>query len=114
MTDSSRLGPTRSAGVGLRRARRGKRNALTEALATSGVAQNRRRAPIDESRGEPAFCSSRRPDARFRVEGLGTKSIIAASSRTKLGVAGYTAVALRHGRRDRQRPDLRRRAGRSS
>jgi phosphoribosylformylglycinamidine cyclo-ligase len=85
-----------AAGVDYEALDAGKRNALTEALATSallGAAPGGGRA-IDESRGEPAFV--------FEVAGrtlaivlecLGTKSLIARALEDRLGAAGFDAVA---------------------
>lgn len=74
----------------------GKRNALTEALATSSLlaaAPGRGRA-LDESRGEPAFVFELGGQTlAFVVEGLGTKSMIASACERRLGAAGFDAVA---------------------
>ncbi len=74
----------------------GKRNALTEALATSSllaVAPGGGRA-IDESRGEPAFVfEAGGQTLAFVVEGLGTKSMIARACEGRLGASGFEAVA---------------------
>ena len=84
----------RSAGVDYDALDAGKRNALTEALATSGLLQARGGSALDESRGEPAFV--------FEVAGrtfalvletLGTKSIIAREMEDGLGPRGFEHVA---------------------
>ncbi len=93
MTDSS-SSAYRSAGVDYDALDAGKRNALTEALATSGLLAAGGGRAIDESRGEPAFLFEVGEETlAFVLEGLGTKSIIARQLEDELGVAGYTAVA---------------------
>jgi len=72
----------------------GKRNALTEALATSGLLGQRGGRAIDESRGEPAFVFELAGRTfAFVVEGLGTKSIIARQLQDELGASGFRNVA---------------------
>ena len=74
----------------------GKRNALTEALATSSLL---RAAPgggraIDESRGEPAFVfEAGGLTLAIVLECLGTKSLIARALEDRCGAAGFDAVA---------------------
>jgi phosphoribosylformylglycinamidine cyclo-ligase len=93
MTDSSRSA-YRSAGVDYDALDAGKRNALTEALATSELLAAAGGRAIDESRGEPAFVFELGEETlAFVLEGLGTKSIIARQLEGELGVSGYTSVA---------------------
>jgi phosphoribosylformylglycinamidine cyclo-ligase len=74
----------------------GKRNALTEALATSPLLQM---APgggraLDESRGEPAFVfEAGGQTLAIVLECLGTKSLIARALEDRCGAAGFDAVA---------------------
>ena len=74
----------------------GKRNALTEALATSPLL---RAAPgggraIDESRGEPAFVfEAAGQTLAIVLECLGTKSLIARALEGRCGADGFDAVA---------------------
>jgi phosphoribosylformylglycinamidine cyclo-ligase len=73
----------------------GKRNALTEALATSPalLAAPGGRA-VDASRGEPAFVFEVAGQVlAFVLEGLGTKSTIARSLEDRLGAAAFANVA---------------------
>jgi phosphoribosylformylglycinamidine cyclo-ligase len=85
-----------AAGVDYEALDAGKRNALTEALATSSLL---RAAPgggraIDESRGEPAFVFEVAGQTLAIVlECLGTKSLIARALEDRLGAAGFDAVA---------------------
>jgi phosphoribosylformylglycinamidine cyclo-ligase len=85
-----------AAGVDYETLDAGKRNALTEALATSPellAAPGGGRA-VDESRGEPAFVfEAGGQTLAFVVEGLGTKSIIARACEDQLGAHGFHAVA---------------------
>ena len=84
----------RSAGVDYEALDAGKRNALTEALATSGLLTRAGGQALDDSRGEPAFvfrCGEL--TLAFVLEGLGTKSIIARQLEPNLGPAGFGAVA---------------------
>lgn len=72
----------------------GKRNALTEALATSGLLGARGGRAIDESRGEPAFVFEASGQMlAFVLEGLGTKSMIARQVHEQLGVQRFDNVA---------------------
>jgi phosphoribosylformylglycinamidine cyclo-ligase len=74
----------------------GKRNALTEALATSpllAMAPGGGRA-LDESRGEPAFVfEAGGQTLAIVLECLGTKSLIARALEDRCGADGYDAVA---------------------
>ena len=72
----------------------GKRNALTEALATSGLLAARNGRAVDESRGEPAFVfEAGGQTLAFVLETLGTKSIIARQLEEQLGGRGFDHVA---------------------
>jgi phosphoribosylformylglycinamidine cyclo-ligase len=72
----------------------GKRNALAEALATSGLLAARGGAAIDASRGEPAFVFELGGQTlAFVLEGLGTKSLIARQVEEELGVSAFDNVA---------------------
>jgi phosphoribosylformylglycinamidine cyclo-ligase len=84
----------RSAGVDYETLDAGKRSALSEALATSGLLSASGGRALDESRGEPAFVfeAGGRLMA-FVVEGLGTKSIIARQVSEQLGFRGFGNVA---------------------
>jgi phosphoribosylformylglycinamidine cyclo-ligase len=83
-----------SAGVDYDTLDAGKRNALTEALATSGLLAAGGGRALDESRGEPAFVFEVGGQTLgFVLETLGTKSIIARQLEATLGVQGYDAVA---------------------
>jgi phosphoribosylformylglycinamidine cyclo-ligase len=84
----------RSAGVDYQTLDAGKRGALSEALATSGLLSASGGRALDESRGEPAFVfeAAGRLMA-FVVEGLGTKSIIARQVEEELGFRGFASVA---------------------
>ena len=84
----------RSAGVDYQALDAGKRNALTEALTTSGLLEAHGGRALDESRGEPAFvfeCAGL--TLGFVVEGLGTKSLIARQLREEVGPIGFAHVA---------------------
>jgi phosphoribosylformylglycinamidine cyclo-ligase len=85
-----------AAGVDYETLDAGKRNALTEALATSPAllaAPGGGRA-VDESRGEPAFVfEAGGQTLAFVVEGLGTKSMIARACEDQFGAGGFHAVA---------------------
>jgi len=84
----------RAAGVDYEALDAGKRNALTEALATSGLLTASGGRAVDESRGEPAFVfEAGGQTLAFVVEGLGTKSIIARQVEEQLGVSGFDNVA---------------------
>jgi phosphoribosylformylglycinamidine cyclo-ligase len=84
----------RSAGVDYQTLDAGKRSALSQALATSGLLSAAGGRALDESRGEPAFVfeAAGRLMA-FVVEGLGTKSIIARQVEQELGVSRFGNVA---------------------
>jgi phosphoribosylformylglycinamidine cyclo-ligase len=84
----------RSAGVDYETLDAGKRSALSEALATSGLLRAAGGRALDESRGEPAFVfeAGGRLMA-FVVEGLGTKSIIARQVEEQLGLRAFGNVA---------------------
>jgi phosphoribosylformylglycinamidine cyclo-ligase len=72
----------------------GKRLALTEALATSGLLARRSGLAVDASRGEPAFVFELGGQfLAFVLEGLGTKSIIARQVLEELGVNRFADVA---------------------
>ena len=91
MTDGSAY---RAAGVDYGTLDAGKRNALTEALATSALLSARGGTAHDASRGEPAFAFELGGQTfGFVLEGLGTKSIIARLLEDQLGSAGFAAVA---------------------
>ena len=84
----------RAAGVDYEALDAGKRNALTEALATSGLLAASGGRAVDESRGEPAFVfEAGGQTLAFVVEGLGTKSIIARQVEEQLGVSAFDNVA---------------------
>lgn len=83
-----------SAGVDYRTLDAGKRNALTEALATSALLSARGGRAVDESRGEPAFVFEIGGQTlAFVLETLGTKSIIARQLENQLGAHGFEHVA---------------------
>src|SRR6201995_1517803 len=72
----------------------GKRSALTEAMATSGLLATLGGRAVDESRGEPAFVFElENRSFGFVVEGLGTKSLIARHVGEQLGVGRLDNVA---------------------
>lgn len=82
------------AGVDYRTLDASKRNALTEALATSGLLARRGGHSLDDSRGEPAFVFEVAGQTlAFVLEGLGTKSIIARQTEDDLGARGFEQVA---------------------
>ncbi len=84
----------RSAGVDYRALDAGKREALTAALATSGLLQSHGARAVDASRGEPAFVFEFADHAfAFVLEGLGTKSMIARQVEQDLGYGVYGDVA---------------------
>ena len=84
----------RAAGVDYHALDAGKRNALTEALATSALLTASGGHAVDESRGEPAFVfEAGGQTLAFVVEGLGTKSIIARQVEEQLGVSRFDSVA---------------------
>jgi phosphoribosylformylglycinamidine cyclo-ligase len=83
-----------SAGVDYDTLDAGKRSALTEAVATSGLLSAHGGRAVDESRGEPAFVfEAGGQTLAFVVEGLGTKSIIARQAEEQLGVHAFDNVA---------------------
>lgn len=83
-----------SAGVDYDALDAGKREALTEALRTSGLMASMGGRAIDESRGEPAFVFELGDTTMaFVVEGLGTKSIIARQVSEQLGIEAFANVA---------------------
>ena len=83
-----------SAGVDYEALDAGKRSALSEALATSGLLRARGGRALDESRGEPAFVfETGGQTLAFVLEGLGTKSIIARQLEDQIGVQGFEHVA---------------------
>jgi phosphoribosylformylglycinamidine cyclo-ligase len=83
-----------SAGVDYAALDAGKRNALTEALATSGLLGARGGRAVDESRGEPAFVFEiGGAKLALVLETLGTKSIIARDMEDHLGARGFEHVA---------------------
>jgi phosphoribosylformylglycinamidine cyclo-ligase len=84
----------RAAGVDYQALDAGKRSALTEALATSGLLVASGGRALDESRGEPAFVFEIGGRLlAFVVEGLGTKAIIARLLDEQLGVSLFGHVA---------------------
>ena len=84
----------RAAGVDYHALDAGKRNALTEALATSELLRASGGRAVDASRGEPAFVfEAGGKTLAFVVEGLGTKSIIARQVEEQLGVSAFDNVA---------------------
>ncbi len=84
----------RAAGVDYHALDAGKRNALTEALATSELLSASGGRAVDDSRGEPAFVfEAGGQTLAFVVEGLGTKSIIARQVQEQLGVSSFDNVA---------------------
>jgi phosphoribosylformylglycinamidine cyclo-ligase len=83
-----------AAGVDYRTLDAGKRNALTEALATSRLLASRGGSAVEESRGEPAFVFELGGRTfAFVVEGLGTKSIVARRVLEDLGENRFADVA---------------------
>jgi phosphoribosylformylglycinamidine cyclo-ligase len=83
-----------SAGVDYDALDAGKRDALSEALATSGILASMGGRAIDESRGEPAFVFELGGRTMaFVIEGLGTKSIIARQVFEQLGLNAFDDVA---------------------
>jgi phosphoribosylformylglycinamidine cyclo-ligase len=93
MSDGSAYG---AAGVDYDALDAGKRNALTEALATSPLllaAPGGGRA-LDDSRGEPAFVfEAGGQTLAIVLECLGTKSLIARALEDRCGASGFDAVA---------------------
>jgi phosphoribosylformylglycinamidine cyclo-ligase len=83
-----------SAGVDYSALDAGKRNALTEALATSELLTARGGRVLDESRGEPAFVFEvAGATLALVLETLGTKSIIAREMEDQIGARGFEHVA---------------------
>jgi phosphoribosylformylglycinamidine cyclo-ligase len=83
-----------SAGVDYAALDAGKRNALTEALKTSGLLAERGGRAVDESRGEPAFVFEvGGRTLAIVLETLGTKSIIAREMEDHIGPRGFEHVA---------------------
>ena len=83
-----------AAGVDYETLDQGKRDALGEALTTSGYLQANGGRALDESRGEPAFVFSVGGQSfAFVLECLGTKSIIARQCEDQLGSAAFANVA---------------------
>jgi len=84
----------RSAGVDYVSLDASKRQALSQALATSALLGAHGGVAVDESRGEPAFVFSLGDRTlAFVLEGLGTKSMIATALEAHHGVAGFDSVA---------------------
>ncbi len=84
----------RSAGVDYAALDAGKRDALSQALATSGLLLAHGAVARDESRGEPAFVFELGDRAfAFVLEGLGTKSVIARQVEEELGLDRFDDVA---------------------
>lgn len=93
-SDSDSGSAYRAAGVDYSTLDAGKRNALTEALATSALLGARGGQALDASRGEPAFAFTLAGQTfGFVLEGLGTKSIIARQLEDRLGAEAFAAVA---------------------
>lgn len=83
-----------SAGVDYQALDAGKRDALTEALTTSGLLHASGGRAVDESRGEPAFVFEIAGRTfGFVLECLGTKSMIARQLEAELGSAPFANVA---------------------
>ena len=83
-----------SAGVDYDALDAGKRSALSQALATSGLLASAGGRALDASRGEPAFVfEAGGQTLAFVLEGLGTKSIIARQLEPELGTGGFEHVA---------------------
>jgi phosphoribosylformylglycinamidine cyclo-ligase len=83
-----------SAGVDYQTLDAGKRDALTEARATSEVLRASGGRAVDESRGEPAFVFEVAGRTfGFVLECLGTKSIIARQLEGEMGSAPFSTVA---------------------
>lgn len=83
-----------SAGVDYGALDAGKRRALAEALATSGLLNAHGGRALDDSRGEPAFVFELAGQTlAFVLEGLGTKSMIARAVEERLGESRFDAVA---------------------
>lgn len=83
-----------AAGVDYETLDAGKRDALSEALATSSMLRSHGARALDESRGEPAFVfEAGGQTLAFVLEGLGTKSIIARQVEGELGISAFDNVA---------------------
>ncbi len=83
-----------SAGVDYDALDAGKRNALTQALATSELLAAAGGRALDDSRGEPAFVFEYGGQTlAFVLEGLGTKSIIARLLADQVGPVAFERVA---------------------
>jgi phosphoribosylformylglycinamidine cyclo-ligase len=83
-----------SAGVDYHALDAGKRDALSQALATSALLAGNAGRAIDASRGEPAFVfEAAGQTLGFVLETLGTKSIIARQVHEELGVCAFDNVA---------------------
>lgn len=83
-----------SAGVDYATLDQSKRNALTQALATSELLRARGGRALDESRGEPAFLfEAGGATLALVLETLGTKSIIAREMEDQIGSRGFEHVA---------------------
>ncbi len=96
MTDSphGRGSAYGSAGVDYETLDAGKRDALSEALATSTLMAAAGGRALDESRGEPAFVFELADQTlAFVLETLGTKSIIARQVHEQLGVNAFDNLA---------------------
>jgi phosphoribosylformylglycinamidine cyclo-ligase len=92
--DSRDLSAYSAAGVDYHVLDAGKRDALTEALATSVLLGAHGGSAADASRGEPAFVFEVGGQTlAFVVEGLGTKSIIARHVEEQLGISAFDNVA---------------------
>ncbi|HVW18439.1 MAG TPA: AIR synthase-related protein [Solirubrobacteraceae bacterium] len=84
----------RAAGVDYETLDAGKRSALAQALATSGLMAARGATADDASRGEPAFVFDfAGRTVGFVLEGLGTKSVIARQVLEELGSNRFADVA---------------------
>jgi phosphoribosylformylglycinamidine cyclo-ligase len=83
-----------AAGVDYEALDAGKREALTAALATSPLLEQRGGRALDQSRGAPAFLFELGAQTlAFVLEGLGTKSIVARQVAQELGVDRFADVA---------------------
>jgi phosphoribosylformylglycinamidine cyclo-ligase len=84
----------RSAGVDYGTLDAGKRDALSQALATSEMLLGHGARALDASRGEPAFVFELGGRSfGFVLEGLGTKSVIARQVEEELGLQAFDRVA---------------------
>jgi phosphoribosylformylglycinamidine cyclo-ligase len=83
-----------AAGVDYEALDAGKRDALTAALATSGLLAAHGGRALDDSRGEPAFVFELGDHTlAFVLEGLGTKSMIARAVEREMGLSRFDNVA---------------------